>query len=575
MLLLFCTTELSDSFNIASAGQRFVVQNVILIKVLCGVDNVYEMKISTLLTMAGMLLASGSLYAQTGSDKSGIDGTGLSAISERPSGEYYPLLSRSSDVVGYDFQNGTTFIGKDENKIAQVVVAGNGDIYLRNPVSKWETNSWIKLTKENGDTLVAHFPQVLYTESGDNYYAFPLFYDAQKDTYAPKSLNDTQYVAESKFVYKDGVLRQVDDAMISLVMSDYTWMDSGDSHLVVSPVSESMNALPASLADKTKTYIISYDKGGDDPVSVVVKGVVDGDKVYLSSPKANGEEQWIIGTLKDGNAVFQTNQYLGPDTMKTKYHVFLHTASFTRKDTVDNEGNQYFEYNYTEIPSLTFTYQPDKNSFSTNGDVAWVIRDSQVKGYVLPGFYEFEDVAATPKDPSFAEFQPYNSEYKYGIFNFVIPTLDVNQKYLNPDELYYCFYVDDDTIPHVFYKNDYIYMPADSKSIFPVNYSDGYDMAPLDDNVHQMYYYISDFNRIGLQSIYKGGGEERRSNIVYVDNHGVSGIAKPHSTDSKSISSISYFDLTGRKLVRPEKGINLKRITYSDGTSTTEKFLLR
>lgn len=537
--------------------------------------NNYYMKNFTLLTLTGMMMASASLFAQTGSNKTGIDGTGLSCITKTPKGVSYPLLSRSSDVVGYDFRNGVAYTGRDEHKIAQLVVADNGDIYLHNPVSKWETSSWIKLTKEKGDTLVAHFPQILYTESGDNYYAFPLFYDAQKDTYAPKSLNETQYVADSKFVYKDGVLKQVDDALISLVMPDYTWMDAGDSHLVVSPVSETMNTLPSGLADKAKTYIISYDKGGEDPVSVVVKGIIDGDKVYLSSPKANGEEQWMIGTLKDNKAVFQTNQYLGPDTLKTKYHVYLHTATFTRKDTVDNEGNKVFKYDYTETPSLTFNYQADQDRFSTSGDVAWVIRDSEVKGYALPGFYEFKDVAATPKDPSFAEFQPYSDQYKYGIFNFVIPTLDVNEKYLNPDELYYCFYIDDDTKPHIFYKQDYVQMPVDSMSIFPVNYSDGYDMAPLDENVHQMYYYFDGFDRIGVQSIYKGGGEERRSNIVYVNYDDVTGIKKTHSTDTKSISSVNYYDVTGRKLERPGNGITIKKIQYSDGTVTTKKLLKR
>lgn len=252
-----------------------------------------------------------------GSSKSGINGDGLSAIQSTPSGHLRTLLSRSADVVGYDFRNGSVYTMHDRNRIARLVEGNDGNVYLYNPVSQWESNSWLKLDKANGDTLVARFPQVLYTEDGENYYAFPLFYDAKADTYAPKELDADNYVAESRFVYKDGVLTQLDDALIGQVMGNYQWMDVGDSHLVVAPVDVAQNQLPDGLADKLSTYIISYDKGGSDPVSVVVKGVTDGGKVYLSNPLSKDNSQWIIGQLQGDKAVFATNQYLGRHNQDT------------------------------------------------------------------------------------------------------------------------------------------------------------------------------------------------------------------------------------------------------------------
>lgn len=509
-----------------------------------------------------------------GSRKSGIKGDGMTAIQVTPSGKLRTLLSRSADVVGYDFRNGSVYTMHDHNRIARLVEGNDGNVYLYNPVSQWESNSWLKLDKANGDTLVARFPQVLYTEDGENYYAFPLFYDAKADTYAPKELDADNYVAESRFVYKDGVLTQLDDALIGQVMGDYQWMDAGDSHLVVAPVDVPQNRLPDSLADKLSTYIISYDKGGSDPVSVVVKGVTDGGKVYLSNPLSSDNSQWIIGQINGDKAVFTTNQYLGPDTVKTNYHQFFHAASFTRKDSVDYEGNNVFHYDYAEQPSVTLSYDAAQDEYVAQANEAFVIsKGADVKGYAAPAFYAYQEKAATPKDPYFSDFQMYNNDYGYGIFNFVLPTLDTNKKYLNPDHLYYCFYLDDSTEPCYLYKTDYIKMQADSMNIFPANYSDGYDMAPLDENVHQVYYYFADFDRLGVQSIYRAAGEERRSNIAWITYRQATGVEKVTTDAVDQPAAVEYYDLQGRRLDHPASGVVIRRARYTNGRVVVSKMI--
>lgn len=512
----------------------------------------------------------------TGSSKNGITDPSIQPIHETPEGTLLNLLTRSADVVGYDFRNGSAFSLHDQDRIAQIVVADNGDIYLYNPISEWESNSWIKLEKAQGDTLVARFPQALFSEGGDTYYAFPLFYDATQKTYVPKELDSDNYLAESKFVYKDGVLRQIDDALIGQVMADYTWMDAGDSHLCVGPLTTPQNVLPQSAKDKLQTYILSYDKGGSDPVSVVAKGTIDDGKIYLENPLNTDGTQWIVGTLEGNKAVFETGQYLGPDSVKTHHHEFFRSATFTRKDSTDAEGNHIYHYDFDETPSLAFTYQSEKDMYTTQEPLAFVVTaGSSVKGYVTPAFYPYQDVATTPEDPRFADFQAYNPDYGYGIFNFVLPTLDTNKKYLNPDNLYYCFYLDDPNKPFVFTKEDYRYMPADSMDIFPANYNDGFDMAPLDENVHQVYFYFADFDSLGVQSIYRGGGEEHRSNIVWISYDKALGITNPQSEGNSATIGTEYFDITGRKISRPVQGLVIRKDHRADGTVSVTKLMLR
>ena len=512
----------------------------------------------------------------TGSSKNGISSSGKLPVHDMPEGTLYDQLDRSADVVGYDFRNATAFAGRDQNRVAKMVVAANGDIYLYNPVSEWESNSWIKLDKANGDTLVARFPQALYSEGGDTYYAFPLFFDEAKGTYAPRELDKDNYLAESKFVYKDGVLQQIDDALIGQVMSNYTWMDAGDAHLRIAPVAIPRNVLPESARAKLQTYIVSYDKGGSDPVSVVVKGAVSGGKVYLENPYNADSTQWLVGTVQGDKAVFATGQYLGPDTVKTHHHLFFRAASYTRKDSTDVEGNHVFHYDFTEAPALTLTYQAANDMYTSAGSSAFVITaGNSVKGYVTPAFYAYKDEAATPEDPSFADFQMFKAEYGYGIFNFVLPTLDTNKKYLNPEKLYYCFYLDDPTKPYVFTKLDYKKLPKETMDEFPAGYNDGYDMAPLDENIHQVYYYFADFDSLGVQSIYRGGGQERRSNIVWISYGKATGVKSPVAGGNAAVARVEYFDLAGRRLERPAKGLAIKKVYLTNGEVRVTKVMAR
>lgn len=167
----------------------------------------------------------------------------------------------------------------------------------------------------------------------------------------------------------------------------------------------------------------------------------------------------------------------------------------------------------------------------------------------------------------------YNNDYGYGIFNFVLPTLDTNKKYLNPDHLYYCFYLDDSTEPCYLYKTDYIKMQADSMNIFPANYSDGYDMAPLDENVHQVYYYFADFDRLGVQSIYRAGGEEHRSNIAWITYKQATGVEKVTTDATDKPVAVEYYDLQGRRLDRPMSGVVIRRARYANGRVVVSKMI--
>ena len=87
--------------------------------------------------------------------------------------------------------------------------------------------------------------------------------------------------------------------------------------------------------------------------------------------------------------------------------------------------------------------------------------------------------------------------------------------------------------------------------------------------------YFEPAKNVGIQSIYRGAGVERRSNIVYFDlatsqivtepwNDETVGIA-PAQT-STDVKAVSYYDATGRRVNADAKGLIIKSVTLSDGT---------
>jgi hypothetical protein len=93
----------------------------------------------------------------------------------------------------------------------------------------------------------------------------------------------------------------------------------------------------------------------------------------------------------------------------------------------------------------------------------------------------------------------------------------------------------------------------------PYLYSDR--KGTIIEKAYGLYVYQTGFDRFGIQSIYRGGGEEHMSNICYWNfnepDH-VDGIANVQ--DAKPVAS---YDMTGRQVEQVRKGFSITRM--SDG----------
>lgn len=71
---------------------------------------------------------------------------------------------------------------------------------------------------------------------------------------------------------------------------------------------------------------------------------------------------------------------------------------------------------------------------------------------------------------------------------------------------------------------------------------------------HNLYFFRSDVGSWGIQSVYKDGDVEKKSNVVWHEVAGVVGIDAEAGGDEAV-----WYDLQGRRVSNPERGIFIKK----------------
>jgi len=77
-----------------------------------------------------------------------------------------------------------------------------------------------------------------------------------------------------------------------------------------------------------------------------------------------------------------------------------------------------------------------------------------------------------------------------------------------------------------------------------------------------------------VEDIVKGGNADAQTAVdEYYPVLPSADAIQTAKAQSSAISKVEYFTLDGIKLNEPQNGISLRRITYSDGTITTDKVI--
>jgi hypothetical protein len=312
-----------------------------------------------------------------------------------------------------------------------------------------------------------------------------------------------------------------------------------------------------------ETITVDYINANGTPTSEQVKVAFVGNDVYLNVYDA---ATYIKGTIEGDKLTFKSGQYLG--TYASMYHLFFTGQQYY---TVTDEGTGQEYETAKVIDELVFDYDAETRSFSTGDAFVINVGKKTARLYLTalraPKFYFYEETPATPADPVITNYNATYNQWGYNALQFTIQATDVNGGFIVPEKLSWQAYVDDE--PLIFSPDDYSGLTQEMVEIPYGWYDPSYD-------IYTSFFtlYFEPAKNVGIQTIYRGAGEERRSHIVYYDittgqiekvdpSGGTAAIQS--AANQSNTERISYFDAAGRQVSNKTKGLVIKQITTADG----------
>ncbi len=471
-------------------------------------------------------------------------------ISERPDGtsRYYTRTGGSTYAPLY-FQKVT-----QDGIMSEVVFSADGTkAYFKNIISHAATDTWVE-GNVDGNTISVPLGQMVYWWDSDNYGMRLARVDVKGsiENYTVTSTGSVTFeIGDNGVLSLLGTSGEPDVNIFNGLGLVYTneyegkWSYYLDYATVMTPKEVEAVVPPADL--EVETYSLLSESDGH-----IVNVGFDGADVYIQGISRNNvPEAWMKGTITGNKIVFPL-QFAGA----IQSYLLYFCGTDARIET-DEDGYQTWKY-YWSDGSITFDFDQRTRSFSST-QTLWVNNSDTGLGrgeaFRSPLFRPYKEVAATPATPSVVAFiDTYFERAGFNIVMFNVPLSDVDGNFIDPDLLSYQIYVDDDE-PYPLYADEYPTLNEDMEEI-PFRFNDG--NRYILEGAYAIYLFQSGFDRIGVQSIYRGGGEERRSDISYYSLTAVNGL--PADVPATAMR----FDLSGRRVSARHKGVTISRM--SDGS---------
>lgn len=432
-------------------------------------------------------------------------------IRERPAGEvtYY---WRSGGA--YEYYYGM-LIDAPQNGIAGEIVTDGHDVYLKNILSTNRTGTYVRGTlSDDGRRITVPTGQLIefWNERGYGIYLSMVTITANIEGTSYFSILDDDIVLtltdEGCWQVEgtnDASTTQKAHAIGALYTDDHSFSGYCDWQTVFHPIEGGLAVPPSSLT--TSSYRMSYTVGEETFIRTVEVGYAD-DKIYMQGLTPELPDSWLEGSV-DGNKVTIPQQYAGE---YEGFAAFYAPADY--EESYNAEVAITIHY-YSLAPALMLTLDDATGVLSTKGQQAMLLNKglqeySPLRRMDQPTLAPFVERPAVPASPTFVEYDDSRFATKqYSKVHFDIEPVDAEGNVLNSDKLTYCYYLDD-AEPYVFYADEYATIREDIVEL-PYSYADGWDIL----SPGCIYIYITGFQRIGCQTIYRGGGEENRSPIIY------------------------------------------------------------
>lgn len=444
------------------------------------------MKKITLLTML-VALFGGTAFAQQTTAFKCIERTAQTAIRKAPQAAAANELvtpPASATVETWHTTDGVLFVNTPSGPVEyrpdiQVAIDGS-DIYLQG-LAYWFPEGWVKGTISETTATFATGQFVGEDEYGPEYICGTN--DAETLTDIVFDYDATEATLKAVTIY---ILENSEADVISpyCYWAQPTFGKEGSSG--PQPV-----VAPEGL--ETDEWAISAMDNFGDPVSGYVNIGFDGNDCYMQGFCHYLPETWLKGTLEGDKITFPGNQYFGP---------------------YDADYYTHYEF-YLRPEDVVFTYDAEAGKMTAEGEiyVREAVRNYKGDVYNDPVITKVIEKAATPATPSISQI--YDGT-QAPILMFTVPTVDTEGNALASSKLFFQFFkdVEQEISDVTFDPADYPNL-TEAMTIFPYGFTCGEEITYNYMHLKQADY--STWNKIGMQVIYLGGGEENKSEIFWFD----------------------------------------------------------
>ena len=434
----------------------------------------------------------------------------------------------------------------DEMEQSAAVAFNGADVYIQGLCS-YLPDAWVKGTK-SGNTVLVPAGQFFGTAYG-KYDLYFVGYDEVKD-----AVCDVTFT-----IGEDGVMSSQDYYFINITPDGTDYYNAYYNVTLTPTEIEEPEAIELPEGLTAEPYVITaqeldYDDDGNETFEAIsAVGQVAFDKengeCYIQGLCSWLPEAWVKGTYNDREIVIPTGQYFGA------YETWIGDFPFYFVGT-DSE--------FSEPCDVHFSIK-DGGNILLAGQLILSCGDKTVDGaYTIwraTTFLKPEDKAAVPTDPVIIDFDDWNEEDEYGLVEFIVPLLDETGDPMIADKLSYKLFVDEGgQISEYKFAAD-LYEVLDKDMIeMPFTLDDDWDFDRTGtDFIVALYLPTQAYSRIGVQSIYRGGGEEHSSEISWYTieregNYGDAIQAVPTTAANKA----AIYNLAGQRVQKPTKGLYIQ-----------------
>ena len=442
------------------------------------------MKKITLLTML-VALFSGTAFAQQTTSFKCIDRTAQTAIRKAPkavAGNELVTPPASATVETWHTTDGVLYVNTASGPVEfrpDIKVAIDGsDIYLQG-LAYWFPEGWVKGTISETTATFASGQFV------------------GEDEYGPEWIcgtNDTETFADIVFDYNatEGVLK----AVTQFILENSKENEIAPYCYWVLPVfgkegSSGPQPVVAPEGLKTDEWAISAMNNFGEPVSGYVNIGFDGNDCYMQGFCHYLPETWLKGTLEGDKITFPGDQYFGP---------------------YDADSYTHYEF-YLRPDDVVFTYDAEAGKMTAEGEiyVREAVREYKGDVYNDPVITKVIEKAATPATPNISQIYDATTG---PVVMFTVPTVDTEGNAVASSKLFFQFFkdVEQEISDVTFDPADYSGL-TEAMTVFPYGFTVGEEITYNHMYLKQADY--SSWNKIGIQTIYNGGGEENKSEIFW------------------------------------------------------------